>query len=137
METGKFYDASGVEITNQADITNLKNQAIGGTWKYLLKKSNNEIYTGYLLLSNEDGNGMNALISNMTKNIQYASLQDLSDDGFIDQSMLSSNTLSTPLNNLGGKVSIPNGKTKLGELTATEMLVYISSILNYLTPSGS
>ena len=132
----KYYNASNVEISkDEADNLKLEH-AINPTWKYLLKEEDGIIHTDYAVTTE-----MNNLIDNMKRNVHDATLNDLKADGFIafDDSMLESNIITeimhvpitTEVNGETKTVSeLFPGKTKLGQLTVTEMLQYVNILLS-------
>ena len=65
---------------------------------------------------------MSSLLTNMTENVQNATLYQLKADGILSD--LSEDTLKAPLVSMFA----PNGKTEMGALTITEMLEYAAHI---------
>ena len=91
-----------------------------GTWKYLLDDDiSNEGTPKKHKLSE-----MTSLISNMTSNIQKATLNELSSDGIV--SGLDPAVLSTPLGIYASKY----GVSTIGELTVPELLSFVGVLLN-------
>ncbi len=96
--------------------------AIKGQWKYLLKE-NGTIRTDYKVATD-----MNMLMDNMTANINTATLNELAADGIID---LDDDLLDDPIKSVAGFNA--NGKSQLGQLTASEMLSYLSAVLQLVS----
>lgn len=111
---GEYYtqDSQGYHVYNPT-AADLKS-----TWKYLLTDPNGEKAPSDYKAATD----MSSLLTNMTENVQNATLYQLKADGILSD--LSENTLKAPL------VSIfaPNSKTEMGALTITEMLDYAANI---------
>ncbi len=130
--TDKYYDADNNEITDETTIKNLKADAVNGTWVYLLKdKKDGQIKTNYKLLGSNEGEGMNCLIENMKHNIHNATLRDLNEKELITfEGGLLNSEIKTKTNSILPIDYVPAaGKTTLGDLTVTEMLAYVNSVL--------
>jgi hypothetical protein len=98
------------------------------TWKYLLTDA-----TGMKAPSEyKAALHMNDLITNMTTNVQNATLRDLKTDGII--AGLSESMLNTPVISGYGSVTFPlpphaiPGQTQMGDLTVTELLAYTGAM---------
>lgn len=105
-----------------------------GTWKYLLTENGKEVQ--YKISE------VNKLVGNMTTNVQSATLEDLHKDGIIttdNTAFLETDILykyvvgGTTIFNID-PIENENGqeKTKIGELTITEMLNYVTKVLQAL-----
>lgn len=105
-----------------------------GTWKYLLTENGKEVQ--YKISE------VNKLVGNMTANVQSATLEDLHKDGIIttdNTAFLETDILykyvvgGTTIFNID-PIENENGqeKTKIGELTITEMLNYVTKVLQAL-----
>ena len=109
-----------------------------GTWWYLLtdyKKASEDyipIKPHEYLIAGDDTNGMNALLTNMTNNVENAKLSKLHSDGIIaGLGDLVNTDLKT--NIYGVDIpGIPAGATKMGDLTVTQMLDYTSKVLSVI-----
>ena len=101
-----------------------------GTWWYLLH--NDTIKPHEYLIAGDDTNGMNALLSNMTNNVENAKLSKLHSDGIIaGLGSLVNNPLKTTI--LGTPIpDIPADATTMGDLTVTQMLDYTSKVLSVI-----
>ena len=101
-----------------------------GTWWYLLH--NDTIKPHEYLIAGDDTNGMNALLSNMTNNVENAKLSKLHSDGIIaGLGSLVNNPLKTTI--LGTPIpDIPADATTMGDLTVTQMLDYTSKVLSLI-----
>ncbi|MBR2441632.1 MAG: hypothetical protein IKB20_00965 [Clostridia bacterium] len=101
-----------------------------GMWKYLLKEgANAEAGKNYKVAEH-----INKLLDNMTANISTAPLSQLSTDGVITLDTNAQTALDTDLKDKIGTTPIETfGKAKLGDLTASELLIYISSILPFVS----
>ncbi|MBE5739415.1 MAG: hypothetical protein E7349_01010 [Clostridiales bacterium] len=122
---GKYLDKDGNVTENKAD-------AVKGTWVYLLKdKEEGQIKTNYKLLGSNEGEGMNCLIENMKHNIHDATLRDLNEKELIAfNSGLLNSEIKTKNNSILPIDYTPaSGKSQLGDLTVTEMLEYVNSVL--------
>ena len=104
-----------------------------GTWKYLLTENGEEVE--YKISE------IDKLVTNMTANVQSATLKDLHNDGIIttdNTAFLETDILYTYV--VGGTtifeitpIQGENGpKEKIGELTITEMLDYVTAVLQKL-----
>jgi hypothetical protein len=98
------------------------------TWKYLLTDA-----TGMKAPSEyKAALHMNDLITNMTTNVQNATLRDLKTDGII--AGLSESMLNTPVISGYGSITFPlpdhaiPGQTQMGDLTVTELLAYTGAM---------
>ena len=100
------------------------NQVLKGTWKYILSDGTNQPHK----ISE-----FSALVSNMTTNIQAASLNDLKADGVIT---MDTETLEAtikyfePMEHYKDKDG--NNKTKIGQLTITQLIDYTGKILTFV-----
>ena len=107
---------------------NYRKAELKNTWKYLLTDPSGEkapsAYKAAL--------HMNDLISNMTTNVQNATLRNLKADGII--AGLSDSMLNTPVISGYGNITFPlpdhaiPGETKMGDLTVTELLEYTGAM---------
>ncbi len=70
---------------------------------------------------------LNTLISNMQTNVNAASVADLKADGMITG--LEDGTLTTNIKPVEG-YSVPGGKQTIGELTVTELLLYVNALID-------
>lgn len=115
----------------ESDGTTLK-----GTWKYLLLTDfNNPASEGKYTI-----NQMDTLITNMTNNMQKATLNDLNDDGImsLDSGALNQEIKSEIKVGSGSyaqsyPVNVPTelqGKATIGDLTASQVVVYMNALLN-------
>lgn len=93
------------------------------TWKYLLTDPEGIKKPSDYKMSSD----MDALLTNMTTNVDNATLNDLYYDGFLK--LDSTETLTT---DLLPAAQLLYGKTKLGELTVTEMLDYTAKLPSLL-----
>ena len=100
------------------------------TWKYLLTDPNGIKQPSDYKAATD----MGTLVTNMTANVDNATLNSLNEDGLIadmNPATLASALIagySAPLDEYG------NPKTTMGQLTVTEMLDYTAWISNQLTP---
>lgn len=131
---GKFYTSDTFEPATESA------RVLTGTWKYLL--TDKEGKEGDYTITD-----MGTLVSNMTANIQKATLKDLKEDGIIS---LSDATFLTKeikydftYTYLGTNISLGSVPTKyykdadkkelkkfVGELTITELLNYVGEVIN-------
>lgn len=104
-----------------------------GTWKYLLTENGKEVQ--YKISE------VNKLVGNMTANVQSATLEDLHNDGIIttDNTSFLTTDIIYEYTVLGQKIfeiepiQGENGpKKKIKELTITEMLNYVTAVLQKL-----
>ncbi len=138
VNKGDYIDASGNFVCTKAELENLdetkkEDLVLKGTWKYLLTNPADGKVTDCKITD------MDTLVSNMQKNMQKATLNELNADGIVS---LTSDTLGKELMTdisvtiLGEtkSVAIPfpstaTGKKTLGQLTVSEMLTYIGNVL--------
>lgn len=112
---------------------NAKTKVLKGTWKYLLQDKTTGQEGLYKVTE------MSLMIDNMTYNMQNASINDLSQDGIIvvDSSFCTQTILYEYKVGVYTIFSIPedtyNGKQKIGELTVTEMLHYLGTVIGALS----
>ena len=98
-----------------------------GAWKYLLKDSEGTEHL-YALAD------MNEAMDNIPSNINQATLQDLYDDGLIQLDATQDDMLQKNIvKELAGRVIYTGDKEKLGELTVSEMLKYLSSLISVIS----
>ncbi len=104
-----------------------------GTWKYLLTENGKEVQ--YKISE------VNKLVGNMTANVQSATLEDLHNDGIIttDNTSFLTTDIIYEYTVLGQKIfeiepiQGENGpKKKIKELTITEMINYVNTVLQKL-----
>ena len=106
------------------------NGELNGVWRYLLIDPATGTEKEYKLTE------MSTLMNNMTSNVHDASLNNLAADGIIEingsiltqdvkevKGMLSQTVIYTP----------PANKTKIGDLSVTELLVYFEAVLSMPT----
>lgn len=146
MFSDEIYGAGAIKYEGDEPLNALEGQVIaygdyyfaenGGyrkaelksTWKYLLTDP-----TGVAAPSAyKAALHMNDLISNMTTNVQNATLRELKTDGII--AGLSDSMLDTPVISGYGSITFPlpdhaiPGETKMGDLTVTELLEYTGAM---------
>ena len=153
-EDGQFVDENDnivndptiqfINIHNQ--VTSDKDEALTGTWKYLLlDKETGEIHHDYTLVN------LNETTSNLSDNMQAAPLYELKRDGIIND--VDYNTLDKPLittypytdtpiqikgvnvTELNRFDTAPAGQedvATLGDLTVIELMEYMSIVLDLL-----
>ena len=132
-ENGNFLDKNGNVTTNKDDY------AVEHEWWYLLHDEaicsaehdgcDGDCIEDYMITE------LGALITNMRKNIEYASLRQLKNDGMInglDESTLNS-SVKTSIKGLPiDMTGVPTDKTTLGEFTVIEMLNYVNAIFKVI-----
>jgi hypothetical protein len=145
-----ILDINSKEIKNGEYYTitdgNITKVELKGTWWYLLNDPNGvNAPSDYKAAAD-----MNALISNMTTNVQNAKMYALKNDGIIeglDDVMLNTLVRDSITGTIEGveityNLALPDradiviGTTTMGELTVTEMLAYTSSMMTALTALG-
>ncbi len=125
---GKYYTSPTFEADTESE------RVLQGTWKYLLTENGEEVE--YKISE------IDKLVTNMTANVQSATLEDLHKDGIIttdNTAFLETDILYKYV--VGGTtifeitpIQGENGpKEKIGELTITEMLDYVTKVLQALS----
>ena len=114
ISKGEYYtqDANGYHVYTP------KTDDLKSTWKYLLTDPDGVKQPSDYKAATD----MSSLLTNMTENVQNATLYQLKADGILSD--LSEDTLKAPLVSMFA----PNGKTEMGALTITEMLEYAAHI---------
>ena len=122
----------------ESDGTTLK-----GTWKYLLLTDVTDPASEGKYTINQ----MDTLITNMTNNMQKATLNDLNDDGImslnsgaLNQEIKSEIKVGSGEHAQSYPVNIPaelQGKATIGDLTASQAVVYMNALLNAINALAS
>lgn len=124
---GKYYTSPTFEAETESE------RVLQGTWKYLLTENGKEVE--YTI------SAIDKLVTNMTANVQSATLEDLHKDGIIEREntdFLNTNILykyvfkGTTIFEIDPIQGENGPKEKIGELTITEMLNYVTAVLQKL-----
>ncbi len=121
--SGNFVDEHG-QILTEAEYDR---RVVKGEWKYMLTDPDTGVVSDYKI------DDMNTMISNMRRNIDKATLRQLKEDGIISE--LDDSTLNSDItfDIAGFPVSgIPAGKSKIGDLTVTELIAYVNGLLDVI-----
>ena len=125
---GKYYTSPTFEADTESK------RVLQGTWKYLLTENGEEVE--YKISE------IDKLVTNMTANVQSATLEDLHKDGIITTDNTAFLETDILYKYVVGGITIfeiapiqgENGpKKKIGELTITEMLNYVTKVLQALS----
>ena len=137
-----YIDANGHEvhegdfIDENGNFVPMEEREMKGIWKYLLHQGENPDGTPIYHYEYKVTTEMNAMLDNMTDNIQHATLNDLEKDEIMD---FDDEMLNTPIKTKVGTTDVTDkdgnpltyeGKNKLGQLTVLEMLEYTSALLD-------
>ena len=127
IENGDFYTVEA-DGNHKAEMKS--------TWKYLLTDPNGNMKPGDYKAAED----MDKLLSNMTANVENATLRDLKTDEIIHG--LSDEMLNTKVRASIGGYTLPlptgavAGETTMGDLTVTEMLNYTSAMVSAVNNLG-
>lgn len=127
IEKGEYY-----VVAENGDITKAE---LDGKWKYLLDDPNNDSDkpSDYLIAGDENGeNGMNALLDNMTANVQQKTLGELNDDKILNDLDDLVNKKIFRLESNPSIDKVPDDAEYIGELTIMQLLHYTTYAMDML-----